>query len=400
MARPPRVVLGVSGGIAAYKAVELCRHMVDAGYFVSPILTDSAKRFVGEATFAALASEPPRSSLWEAPEPSPHTLLGQRADLIVVAPATARIIASYALGLSDDLLATTLLATRAPVVLCPAMHAEMWEQPSVQDNIERLRSRGVIVVDPGVGHLAGGDHGPGRLADTDVMMAAIDAALAGTAQSKLAGRTVLVTAGGTREPVDPVRFIGNRSSGKQGHAVAQEARRRGANVVLVTAASLAVAAAAGIDVRRVETAAEMHDEVLARLPECDVVVMAAAVADFRPVEIASDKIKKSAGVPEIRLEPTADVLAAVAEKRRDDQVVVGFAAETSANDVDLEIEAKLRRKRLDVVVANNVLESGAGFEHDTNSVTILDRFGQKYETGLVEKRTVASSLLDVVERLL
>src|SRR5580704_15456760 len=216
-----RVVLGVSGGIAAYKAVEVCRRLVDAGAHVSPVLTQDATRFVGAVTFSALASEPVRTSLWDSPEPIPHTRLGQTADVIVVVPATARVIGSYTHGISDGLLVATLLATRAPVVLCPAMHTEMWEHPAVRDNLAVLRRRGVHIVEPGVGRLAGGDQGPGRLADPADIVAAAEAVLASKAD--LSGVRVLVTAGGTREPIDPERFIGNRSSGKQGDAIARQA---------------------------------------------------------------------------------------------------------------------------------------------------------------------------------
>ena len=226
-----RVVLGVCGGIAAYKAIELCRRLVDAGAHVAPVLTADATRFVGTVTFSALASEAAQTSLWDGPDPIPHTRLGQGADVIVVAPATARVIGTYAHGISDDLLTATLLATRAPVVVCPAMHTEMWEHAAVQDNITLLRERGVEIVDPEVGRLAGGDEGAGRLADLDTIVAAVERVLA---PHDFEGLTVLVTAGGTREPIDPVRFIGNRSSGKQGLAIAEEASARGARVVLVT----------------------------------------------------------------------------------------------------------------------------------------------------------------------
>src|SRR5438309_8552981 len=269
-----RVVLGVSGGIAAYKAVEVCRRLVDAGAYVMPVMTEGATRFVGAVTFSALASEPVRTSLFGGPESIPHTRLGQSADLVVVAPATARVIGCYAHGISDDLLTATLLATRAPVVLCPAMHTEMWEQPAVQENLRVLRERGVTVVDPAVGRLAGGDLGAGRLAEPDEVM---EAALSALSPSDLAGLMVLVTAGGTREAIDPVRYVGNRSSGKQGHALAAEAAARGASVTLVTTVERP---ASGVEVVRVETAAEMEDAVLQRAETADVVLMAAAVADF------------------------------------------------------------------------------------------------------------------------
>jgi phosphopantothenoylcysteine decarboxylase/phosphopantothenate--cysteine ligase len=386
----------VSGGIAAYKAVEVCRRLMDAGAHVSPVLTEDATRFVGPLTFSALASEPARVSLWEGPDPIPHTRLGQSADVVLVAPATARVIGCYAAGISDDLLTATLLATRAPVVVCPAMHTEMWEHPSVQDNLALLQRRGVIVVPPGVGHLAGGDSGPGRLADVEVILEAVAGALAGrggvAGRGELAGRTVLVTAGGTREPIDPVRFIGNRSSGKQGHALAEEAAGRGARVTLVTTAWVPVAA--GIEVVRVETAGQMEQAVLARSDAADIVLMAAAVADFRPKAPADQKIKKRDGVPEVVLEPTPDILGVLSARRRPGQVLVGFAAET--RDLRAEATDKLRRKGLDLIVANDVSAPGVGFGHDTNAVVVLDADGGAVEVPLTGKRAVAGAVLDVV----
>jgi phosphopantothenoylcysteine decarboxylase/phosphopantothenate--cysteine ligase len=384
------VVLGVSGGIAAYKAVEVCRRLGDAGALVSPVLTPDALRFVGALTFSAVAAEPARTSLWDAPEPSPHTTLGRRADLVVVAPATARVLAAYATGLSDDLLVATLLATRAPVVVCPAMHTEMWESPAVQANVGTLRNRGVTVVEPGEGHLAGGDVGVGRLAEPADIVAACAAVLART--SDLAGLRVLVTAGGTREPIDPVRFVGNRSSGKQGHALADEAAARGATVTLVT--TTARPSAPGVEVVRVETAEEMEQAVTTRADDTDVVVMAAAVADFRPKAVADGKLKKADGVPEIILEPTPDILAGLGRRKRPDQTLVGFAAETS--DVVAAAADKLARKGLDLIVANDVSAPGAGFEHDTNQVVILGRGGMRQDVPLSDKRAVARTVLDAV----
>ena len=385
-----RIVLGVSGGIAAYKAVEVCRRLVDAGAFVSPVLTEDAERFVGKVTFSALASEKARTSLWDEADPIPHTRLGQSADLVVVVPATARVIGAYANGLSYDLLTATLLATRAPVVVCPAMHTEMWEHPAVQENLDVLRRRGVHVVDPEIGRLAGGDEGAGRLADPAVIVEAIERVFA--TQHDLAGVRLLVTAGGTREPIDPVRFIGNRSSGKQGHAVAEVAHQRGAQVTIVTTVDRPVPA--GVEVVRVATAAEMEEAVLARTADADVVVMAAAVADFRPKAPADQKIKKGEGVPEVVLEPTPDILAALAERKPPGQLLVGFAAETV--DVRAHAVEKLARKRLDLIVANDVSAPGAGFEHDTNSVIVLAADGTEQNVPLTDKRLVASAVLDAV----
>jgi len=386
-----RVVLGVSGGIAAYKAVELCRRLVDAGAWVAPVLTPDATRFVGPLTFSALASEPARTSLWDAPEPIPHTRLGREADVVVVAPATARVIGAYAAGISDELLTATLLATSAPVVICPAMHAEMWEHPAVQDNLATLRRRGVHVVEPGVGRLAGGDQGPGRLAEPADIVAALERVLS---PRDLEGRRVLVTAGGTREPIDPVRFVGNRSSGKQGHALAEEAAARGALVTLVTTAAGRAPVGPGITVVAVETAAEMEDAVLSRSDDADAVMMAAAVADFRPKAVADQKLKKAEGVPEVVLEPTADILAALGRRRRAGQVLVGFAAETA--EVRERAAEKLRSKGIDLVVANDVSAPGVGFEHDTNAVVLLGADGSEQEVALSSKREVARIVLDAV----
>ena len=382
-----RVVLGVSGGIAAYKAVELCRRMVDAGAHVSPVLTEDATRFIGKVTFDALGSEKAQTSLWDEASPIPHTRLGQQADVIVVAPATARVIGKYAAGISDDLLIATLLATRAPVVVCPAMHAEMWEHPAVQDNIATLRRRGVRVVDPAVGRLAGGDEGAGRLAEPDDIVFAVEQALA---PQDLAGRHIVVSAGGTKEPLDPVRFLGNRSSGKQGYAIALEAAARGADVTLVAT----VDRWTPTRVVPVQTAAEMEQAVLAAAADADAVVMAAAVADFRPKEAADDKIKKGDGVPEVVLEPTPDILAALGRAKRPGQLLVGFAAETS--NAVVEGRAKLQRKNLDLIVVNDVTAPGAGFEHETNQVDVLAADGTEQNVPLADKRAVARVVLDAV----
>ena len=310
----PRVVLGVSGGIAAYKAVEICRRLVDAGVHVTPVLTHDATRFVGALTFSALASEPAQLSLWDEASPIPHTKLGQGADLIVVAPATAHTLARYAAGLSDDLLMATLLATRAPVIVCPAMHTEMWEHPSVRDNLATLERRGVEVVPPERGRLAGGDSGEGRLAEPAVIVARILERLGHDVRRDLAGARVVVSAGGTREPLDPVRYITNRSSGKQGHAIAVAAARRGGNVTLVTSSPLALPPGTGVTRVDVETAADMEEAMGAAADGADVVVMAAAVADFRPKATAGTKLSKEDGLPELVLEPTTDILAGLARR--------------------------------------------------------------------------------------
>ena len=388
--RGRRVVLGVSGGIAAYKAVEVCRRMVDAGAHVAAIMTEDAHRFIGPVTLSALASEPVHTSLWDDASPIPHTRLGQTADVIVVAPATARVLSAYATGSSEDLLTATLIATRAPVVVCPAMHTEMWEHPAVQQNIATLRARGVAIVDPQEGRLAGGDSGTGRLADPDTILEAVRSVL--STGLDMAGLTVLVTAGGTREPIDAVRVIANRSSGRQGHAIAEEAAARGATVILVTTAEIAVPS--GIECVRVETAQQMHDEVVSRWSGCDVAIMTAAVADFRPVAPAANKIKKDAGAPQIVLEPTPDILAALGSTKTPGQTLVGFAAET--DDMVANAEVKLVRKNLDFIVANDVSAPGVGFSHTTNAVTILGSDGSRRDVGLTDKRFVAKAVLDSV----
>ena len=385
-----RVVLGVSGGIAAYKAIDVCRRLVERGAHVVPVLTRGATRFVGEATFSALASERAHTSLFADPDPIPHTRLGQSADLVVVAPATARVIGTYAAGISNDLLTATLLATEAPVVVCPAMHTEMWDHPAVQDNLATLIRRGVQVVAPEEGRLAGGDVGKGRLASPETIVAACEAALA--AGRDLVGLHVVVTAGGTREPIDPVRFVGNRSSGKQGHALAAEAADRGAKVTLVTTVDLPAPVSA--TVVRVETAAQMDEAVQEAAAGADVVVMAAAVADFRPATVAGSKLKKRDGVPQIVLEPTVDILAGLGFRKPPGQTLVGFAAET--DQVRQNAASKLVAKGADLIVANDVTAPGAGFEHDTNQVVILDADGTEREVPLADKRAVARAVFTAV----
>jgi phosphopantothenoylcysteine decarboxylase / phosphopantothenate---cysteine ligase len=393
--RGRRVVLGVAGGIAAYKAIEVCRQLVDAGAHVAPVLTTDATRFVGTVTFSALASEPAQTSLFDGPDPIPHTRLGQQADVVVVAPATAKLLGKYAHGISDDLLTATLLATRAPVVVAPAMHTEMWEHAAVQDNLATLRARGVHVVDPEEGRLAGGDVGAGRLAEPATIVAAIAEVLASSGD--LAGISLLVTAGGTREPIDPVRFVGNRSSGKMGYALAEVAACRGAAVTLVTTMGRPTGVS-GIELVQVDTAEDMANAVLPRFAECDVVVMAAAVADFRPKAVADEKLKKHDGVPEIVLETTTDILAALGERKQPGQVLVGFAAETER--LREHAAAKLAAKRVDLMVANDVSAPDAGFEVDTNRAVLLDSTGSAEETPLLEKRELAGIILDRIVRLL
>jgi phosphopantothenoylcysteine decarboxylase / phosphopantothenate---cysteine ligase len=392
MLRGARIVLGVSGGIAAYKSVEICRRLVDAGAHVSPVMTAGATRFLGEATLSALASEPVQTELWGGPNPIPHTRLGQNADLILIAPATARVIAAYAMGLSTDLLTNTLLATRAPVVICPAMHTEMWEHPAVADNLALLRRRGVIVVDPEAGRLAGGDLGTGRLASPERIIAAVTMALG---PKDLAGLNVVISAGGTREPIDAVRVIANRSSGKQGYALAATAVERGANVTLVSTVDLPVPV--GVTQVAVETAAQMHAAMTAAAATADVIVMAAAVADFRPSQPAANKIKKSGGVPEITLEPTPDILAGLGASRRPGQTLVGFAAET--DDLVANAQRKLTDKGVDLIVANDVSADAVGFAHDTNAVTLLSIHRAARTVPLSSKSEIAAAVWDEIRDL-
>ncbi len=396
---PPRIVLGVSGGIAAYKSVELLRLLRGAGYFVSPVLTPDATRFVGAVTFSALASEPARTSLYGDPTtPIPHTYLGQNADLIVVAPATAHLIARFAMGLSDDLLTATLLASRAPVLLCPAMHTEMWEQPSVQENLATLRRRGVMILEPATGPLAGGDDGAGRLPDPVAIFALVQRILEGY-RGVLSGVRVLVSAGGTREALDPVRFMTNRSSGRQGYAMAEVAARLGAEVTLVTTMdrSLALDVVRRVRVIDVESAHELAVAMFENFEDADVAIMAAAVADFT-FEPAPEKIKKDSGLPVLQPSATLDVVSELVARRRHDQVVVAFAAET--NDVEANATSKMRRKGVDLLVANDVSAPSVGFGHITNEVLLIDRDGGVEKLSLRSKEAISQEILTKVASLI
>ncbi len=383
-----RIVLGVSGGIAAYKSVEISRRLVDAGAFVSPIMTTAAKKFIGEVTLSALASEPVKSSLWDDEDPIPHTTLGQEADLILIAPATAKLIGTYAAGISGDLLSATLLATRAPVVLCPAMHTEMWEHQAVQENIKTLRERGVVIVEPEEGILAGGDVGRGRLAGVESIISSVELMLT---KKDLKNLKILITAGGTREPIDPVRYITNKSSGKQGYALAQAAYMRGADVTLVT--SVPDHVPLGVDVLCAQTAKDMEDLVMRNQGEFDVIIMAAAIADFRPAEVSDHKIKKTKGIKSLELEKTHDFLIDLGQGKRPGQTIVGFAAETE--DLERNAIEKLKKKNLNLIVANNVSLPDVGFSHDTNEVTIISE-DSKWTLPLSEKRIIADGILDAV----
>ena len=392
-----RVLLGVCGGIAAYKAVQLARDLTLAGAAVDVVLTGGAQEFVRPMTFEALTGRPVHTSLYPSGDPNLHIRLAREADAVLVAPATANFLARAAAGMASDLLSAVLLATDAPVVLCPAMNDRMYAHPATQDNLLRLRGFGYVLAGPATGPLAWGEgEGPGRMLEPGEILAHAGRALEG--EGPLGGVRIVVTAGPTREPIDPVRYIGNRSSGRMGYEVAAAAWRRGADVVLVTGPSQ-LEPPSGVDVRRVESAAEMRDAVAAVLPHAHALVMAAAVADFRPADPADEKLKKEAGgVPMIHLERTADVLASTRELRRPDAVVVGFALETQ--DVVANGRRKLVAKGLDLLVVNDAREPGAGFEVATNRVTFLEPDRDDDELPLMSKAEVADRILDRVEALI
>ncbi|MGW5850803.1 bifunctional phosphopantothenoylcysteine decarboxylase/phosphopantothenate--cysteine ligase CoaBC [Streptomyces sp. NPDC055254] len=398
----PKVVLGVSGGIAAYKACELLRRLTESGHDVRVVPTAASLNFVGEATWAALSGNPASTEVWETVHEVPHVRIGQSADLVVVAPATADMLAKAAHGLADDLLTNTLLTARCPVVFAPAMHTEMWEHPATQENVATLRRRGAVVVEPAVGRLTGKDTGKGRLPDPEEIFEVCRHVLARGAtgaEADLAGRHVVISAGGTREPLDPVRFLGNRSSGKQGYALARTAVARGAKVTLV-AANTALADPAGVDVVRVGTALELREAVLGAAAGADVVVMAAAVADFRPAEYADGKIKKKDGQDPapVALVRNPDVLAEIsADRAREGQVVVGFAAET--DDVLANGRAKLRRKGCDLLVVNEVGATKT-FGSEENEAVILASSGSEIQVPYGPKEALAEEIWDQVALLL
>ncbi|MDQ1705732.1 MAG: phosphopantothenoylcysteine decarboxylase / phosphopantothenate---cysteine ligase [Frankiaceae bacterium] len=395
----PRVILGVSGGIAAYKACELLRLLTESGHSVRVVPTAAALEFVGAATWAALSGQPVTSDVWTDVEQVPHVRLGQTADLVVVAPATADLLARAVAGRADDLLTATLLTARCPVLFAPAMHTEMWEHPATQANVRTLRERGVVVLEPAVGRLTGADSGRGRLPDPEEIYAACVLLLErGQQPLDLLGRHVVISAGGTREPLDPVRFLGNRSSGRQGYALAQTAISRGAEVTLISA-NVGLRDPAGAKIIRVGTAEEMRTAMTEAAADADAVVMAAAVADFRPAVRADRKIKKSAADPEpVTLVRNPDVLVElVAHRRRPDQIIVGFAAET--DDVLANGRAKLAAKGCDLLVVNEVGERRA-FETPDNAATILGRDGSVTDVPLRTKESLAHAVWDLVaERL-
>jgi phosphopantothenoylcysteine decarboxylase/phosphopantothenate--cysteine ligase len=411
-----RVVLGVGGGIAAYKAASLLRLFTEAGHDVTVVPTASALRFVGAPTWEALSGKLVSTDVWSHVPDVPHVRLGKSADLVVVAPATADLLAKAAAGMADDLLTATLLTARCPVVLAPAMHTEMWEHPATQANVATLTARGVHLVPPASGRLTGADTGPGRLPEPEDIFAVCVRLL--DDPQPLAGRRVVVSAGGTREPLDPVRYLGNRSSGKQGYALAQVAAQRGAQVTLVSA-NAELAAPAGVDVVAVGTALELQDAVTAAARGADVVVMAAAVADFRPAEVSASKLKKAhddgpdrpdESAPTIALVRNPDILAGLVQRRGEEMrpVIVGFAAETGDADGTVldHARAKLARKGCDLLVANEVGE-GLAFGTDGNTVHLLYREGSPGApaepdtvVGPAPKADIAAAVWDGVERLL
>ncbi|MHA7181202.1 bifunctional phosphopantothenoylcysteine decarboxylase/phosphopantothenate--cysteine ligase CoaBC [Arthrobacter sp. MDB2-24] len=401
-----RIVLGVGGGIAAYKAASLLRLFTEAGHDVTVIPTDAATRFVGTATWEALSGNPVSNSVWDDVDKVNHVRLGHEADLIVVAPATADVLARAAAGLANDLLTGTLLMAHGPVFLAPAMHTEMWQHAATRANVETLRSRGVTVMEPASGRLTGADSGPGRLPEpADIFEAAMVAVARSSGSGALQGKRVTISAGGTREALDPVRFLGNRSSGKQGMALAEAALARGAQVTLVLAHA-DVAPPRGCDVVRVESALQLREAVLAALPATDILVMAAAVADFRPAEVVTTKIKKNddGTDPVITLVRNPDVLREAVLARQDHgrpPVIAGFAAETGDATADplTHARAKLARKGCDFLVLN-VVGSDRVFGADSNEITILDADGIESAAVRGSKRVVADAVLDHAAQLL
>lgn len=387
------VLLGVSGGIASYKSCTLARRLAEAGARVDVVLTRAAAEFIRPVTFEALTGRPVLTSLWTPGTALTHVRFPAEADLLVVAPATADLIARAALGLADDLLTAMLLARTGPLLLAPAMNDAMFAHPATQANLATLRARGAHLVGPDVGPLAEGPSDrPGRMSEPEAILAHAERLLRGG--GALAGRRVIVTAGATREPLDPVRVVTNRSSGKMGWRLAEAAWARGAEVTLVAGPG-PLPDPVGVTVRRVETTADLEAAVREALPGADVLLMAAAPADYRPARVADRKHPRQEGPLRVDLEPTADILAGTRAARKPGSVVVGFALETG--DAVEKGRAKLARKDLDLVVVNDALEPGAGFEHDTNRVTLVDREGAERALSLMGKRDVAEAILDAVE---
>jgi phosphopantothenoylcysteine decarboxylase / phosphopantothenate---cysteine ligase len=407
-----RVVVGVAGGIAAYKACSVVRQLTEAGHIVRVVPTESALKFVGAATFEALSGQPVRTGVFEDVNEVPHVRIGQDADLVVVAPATADLLSRAVAGRGDDLLTATLLTARCPVLFAPAMHTEMWFHPATVENVATLRRRGAVVLEPASGRLTGADSGAGRLPEPEEITTLAKLLLdrSDALPHDLAGVKVLVTAGGTREPIDPVRFIGNRSSGKQGYAVARVAAQRGADVTLIAGNTAGLVDPAGVDVVHIGSASQLQDAVSKHAPDADVLVMAAAVADFRPTHVATSKIKKSPDAsndaPAIELSRTDDILAGTVRARTDGQLpnmraIVGFAAETGdANgDVLFHARAKLQRKGCDLLVVNAVGD-GRAFEVDNNDGWLLAADGNEAALEHGSKTLMASRIVDAIAAFL
>ncbi len=397
----PQVVLGVGGGIAAYKVCELLRRLTESDHRVRVVPTADALRFVGEPTWAALSGQPVVTDVWDGVHEVPHVRIGQSADLVLVAPATANILAKAAAGLADDLLTNTLLTARCPVIFAPAMHTEMWEHPATQDNVATLRSRGALVLDPAVGRLTGADTGRGRLPEPESLLEVARSVLRrGATGTDLAGRRVVISAGGTREAIDPVRFIGNHSSGRQGYALARTAAARGAEVTLV-AANVSLPEPAGVRIIPVVSTAELSEVMAAERIGADAVVMAAAVADFRPVSDAESKIKKAEGPPPpIALAENPDILLELVRtraQRAPEQIIVGFAAET--DNVVANGQAKLERKGCDLLVVNQVGQ-GRAFGTKDNQASILSPDGPAVEFSHGPKENLADQVWDLVQERL
>jgi phosphopantothenoylcysteine decarboxylase/phosphopantothenate--cysteine ligase len=388
------IVLGVTGGIAAYKAAELASKLTQAGAKVEVIMTESATRFISPLTFRSLTNKPVVTTMWElASEFSiEHVALAEAADIVVIAPATANTIARIAAGIADDMLACTVLATKAPVVVAPAMHSGMWENAVTQENVARLKARGLVFIEPEYGRLASGGIGMGRLADIEKIIGTVEQVLGRSGD--LAGRRIVVTAGGTREAIDPVRYIGNRSSGKMGYAVAEAARDRGADVTLITAPT-ALIGPAGVKVVHITSAIEMKEAVNMATAEADVLIMAAAVADYQPRSTEKGKIKKEVTGTEFSLEliKTPDILSEV----KGNFIKVGFAAESE--DLIENAMEKLQKKRCDLFVANDITATDSGFEVDKNKVTFVDKNGKVEDLPLMSKMEVAEKILDKVIEL-
>jgi len=387
------VVLGVTGSIAAYKAADLASRLTQAGASVEVVMSEAATRFITPLTFRNITGRPVVTSMWatDSEFSVEHVALAEAADVVVIAPATADIIARLAVGVADDMISCTVLATKAPVILAPAMNVNMLQNPVTQHNLDALKARGFAIIEPECGRLASGKTGKGRLAETEKMIVAIGQRL--NKSSDLAGKHVVITAGGTQEPIDPARHIGNRASGKMGYALAEAARDRGAAVSLITAPTL-LPAPAGIEITRIRTAAEMKRAVARSVVRADVLIMAAAVSDYRPKKTARTKIKKDRAVLNLELIRTPDILSQV----KGNILKVGFAAETDS--IIANARKKLAEKQLDLIVANDITDTTSGFGVDTNQVTIIDKQGNEETLPLLSKREVAERILDRVVRLI